>query len=111
MLTVVSPASGAGVAGAQRRHHLRHGAHVHVHAGAGPAAGLCARGRRDAARGGGHGLAARRAPARAPRAAVAGARGPARRPPRVSHQRNEACRPRNSLGEWPQLAIVPTQLY
>lgn len=42
--------SGAGIPGAERRHNIRDGAHVHVHARARPAARVPARGRRDAAR-------------------------------------------------------------
>lgn len=65
--------SGTSIASPQRRHNIRDGSNVHVHAGAGPAGAVRAGGRRDAARRGRR-LAPRRA--RAP---------PARQHPAIAH--------------------------
>ena len=63
---VFSSTSGTGVAGEERRHNIRDGTDVHVHAGAGPEACVRARRRRHAARHR-HGLAPRRTHAQATR--------------------------------------------
>lgn len=76
--------AGAGVAGEERRHNIRDGSDVHVHAGAGPAGRVRARGRRDAA-GRGARLAprARRAPPARQHAAIAHGLQAGRRQPAV----------------------------